>query len=229
MTNDDKNDEVEIESVCPYCKKVLEKKPMKKKKCPFCNNFIYVRNRILVTENETIIIDAMKILEQYGVTEKDFENHKKKFKYEISDKDAIWSLYNKLLQKNFEENNFQILSRLYSDMALMLNKEGKDCFTFLQQARKMELLRYQRASVMSTIIKGVKIATCGMNSCEACHKLDGKSFTIEEALEKMLIPCKECTNKIFNDKYPFCRCCYTAELFDIKKIVFSNEPIAKVS
>lgn len=34
-------------------------------------------------------------------------------------------------------------------------------------------------------------------------------MTIEEALEKMPIPCKECTHTISDNKKGFCRCMYS--------------------
>jgi len=53
-----------LDSVCPYCAAALEKKPSRKKKCPDCNNFIYVRTRpfdrkrVLVTEAQRDLIDV---------------------------------------------------------------------------------------------------------------------------------------------------------------------------
>jgi len=59
-------------------------------------------------------------------------------------------------------------------------------------------------------IKKVQIFTQQENSCEACRQLENKVFTIEEALEKMPIPCKECTQKLYDEKRGFCRCSYVA-------------------
>ena len=72
----------ESEPICPHCGGVLEKKPKRKKKCPLCNNYIYVRtspstsDKILVTEEEAKKIDWLKKLENYGITEKNFKNKK---------------------------------------------------------------------------------------------------------------------------------------------------------
>jgi hypothetical protein len=52
-----------VDAICPYCSSALEKKPSRKKKCPDCGNFIYVRTRpidrerVLVTEEQTAEID----------------------------------------------------------------------------------------------------------------------------------------------------------------------------
>ena len=218
--------EKESEAVCPYCKKVLEQKPQRKKKCPFCKNFIYVRtlpstrSKILVTEDEAKKIDLewekvnfrnkwLSNLKQYRITEKDFGIHKdklsKKFGQEASDRDVIWSIFNELLTKI---RDLHSLKMIYYEMALFLNEEGKDCFTVLQQSAKMELMKFKQEG----FIKKVRILIGGEDSCEACQRLKNKVFTLEEALENMPIPCKECTHKLYDEKRGFCRCCYVAEI-----------------
>jgi len=52
-----------VDAICPYCSSALEKKPGRKKKCPHCGNFIYVRTRpidrerVLVTEGQLAEIE----------------------------------------------------------------------------------------------------------------------------------------------------------------------------
>jgi len=52
-----------VDAVCPHCLSTLEKKPIRKKKCPDCGNFIYVSTRpidgerVLVTEAQSAEID----------------------------------------------------------------------------------------------------------------------------------------------------------------------------
>ncbi len=56
-----------VEPVCPYCNKSLEKKPKKRSKCPHCENYFLVRTRpqdrqqVLVTEEQ-----AEEISKQYN-------------------------------------------------------------------------------------------------------------------------------------------------------------------
>ena len=51
------------EPVCPYCNRLLQRKPAKKMKCPQCEKFIYVRTRpqdqvkVLVTEQQADLIE----------------------------------------------------------------------------------------------------------------------------------------------------------------------------
>lgn len=220
--------DIEGESVCPYCKKVLEQKPTRKKKCPFCQNYIYVRTlpsnrkKALATEEEAKKIDTewakigrrqnrLRLLDEVGISENDFIKRTHKSIEEASDqeiKDVVWAGYNQLALKYAKSNDFGALKTLYYRMALFLNEERKDFFQILQQSAKMDLLSYRQ----SEVVKKVEILTCGENSCESCQRLAGKKFTIEEALEKMPIPNKECTFKLYDENRGFCRCCYIAEL-----------------
>jgi hypothetical protein len=211
------NTEKESEAVCPYCKGVLKQKPQRKKKCPFCNNDIYVRSKqkvfssTLLTREDAIAVDCLKNLENIGIKIKDndFKTKKRelsiKFGKEAKSSDVIWGLFNELILKM---KDLHSLKMIYYEMALFLNKLGKDCFAVLQQSAKMELMKFKQDG----FIKKVRILTAGEDSCEACRWLENQVFTIEEALEKMPIPCKECTYKLYDEKRGFCRCCYAAEI-----------------
>ncbi|MCX6662578.1 MAG: hypothetical protein NTY91_08540 [Euryarchaeota archaeon] len=152
-------------------------------------------------------IDWLKILGGYGVVEQDFEIAKvqltEKFKQEPGNQDILLSLFQQLIEKN--KNDMQKLKMIYYEMALFRNEQGKDCSTELQLSHKMQLMMYKKVG-----IKMVKILTCGTGACEQCRKLQNKSYTIIEALEKMPIPPKNCTNKMYDNYQGFCRCCYVA-------------------
>ncbi|MBL7075672.1 hypothetical protein ISS37_10600 [candidate division KSB1 bacterium] len=215
----------ESEPICPYCKKILEQRPQRKKKCPFCKNFIYTRRLppnyeiVLVTEDEAKKIDLEKekfffrqrwldTLKQYGITERIFNIRKDELSQrnqkEANDRDVFWSLFNEINQEAMKTGDFQTLKTIYYSMAMFLNEEGKECFDLLQQSAKMELLVIKRRGV----IKKVQIITAGHNSCSNCRKSENKIFSIDEALEKMPIPCKECTTTLYDENKGFCRCRY---------------------
>ena len=204
----------ESEPICPHCGGVLEKKPKRKKKCPLCKNYIYVRtssstsDKILVTEEEAKKIDWLKKLENYGITEKHFDDQKNKLSKQFgcvpSNHDVIHSLFNKLVLEN---TDFHTLEMIYHTHALFLNEEGKDCFKILQQANKMNLLGYKQSEEVEkvTIISG-------NDSCSSCQRLNGKIYSIEEALKIMPIPCKDCSFILNDEKRGFCRCTYAPML-----------------
>jgi phage FluMu protein Com len=182
---------------CPYCDEVLEKRPSRKTKCPFCKNYIYVRGQKLVIEEEANIIDSLKTFnftrDQYLKSEKALT---KKFGFKPKYNDVIWTICNEEIIKNI--NDYGFLSSLYYQMALFLNKRGRNFFHILQQAGKAQL-----ENMKTMDIKEVEILSVG--GCPSCEELNGKKFTIEDALDKMPIPNKHCSNKNYNN---FCRCIY---------------------
>ena len=204
----------ESEPICPHCGGVLEKKPQRKKKCPLCRNYIYIRtsptnsDKVLVTEEGAKKIDWLKKLENYGITEKHFDDQKNKLSKQFgcvaNNRDIIHTLFNKLILKN---SDFHTLQMIYYEHALFLNEEGEDCFKILQLANKMDLLRYkQREEVEKVTI------ISGNDSCSSCQRLNGKIYSIEEALKLMPIPCKDCSFILNDDKRGFCRCTYAPML-----------------
>ena len=209
------NDTKKLETVCPHCKNILEQKPQRKKKCLFCGGDIYIRSKqkifssSFLNKEDVAAVDWLKKLEDFGIKNNDFikkrEELSERFKKEVKSTDIIWGLFNELILKTKEPH---LLKTIYYEMALFLNEEGKDCFTILQQSVKIELMRFKQEG----FIKKVQILTAGKDSCKACQYLENKIFIIEEALEKMPIPCKKCTHKIHNSKMGFCRCCYLAKI-----------------
>ncbi len=211
------------EIVCPYCKKILEKKPKKKTKCKFCGKFIFVRNisddEVLVTEKEVQKIDKEKEeewlvndwinkLSSFGITRKDFErikSEKLKKSKTVRGGDVLWYLFNAKAENLMKISDWQGLKMIYYNMALFLNQEGKGCFQLLEVSAKMELMNYRESGVK-------KVEICASQGCEECKKFNGKTFLIEEALEMKPIPCKKCTHKMYDEKFSFCRCMYLSKM-----------------
>ena len=220
---------------CPYCQTIFEKTPSRKKKCPACNNYIYVRTlpytcqRVLATEKAIPIIErywkyyhASSIkqvgrfsqikenkwlghLKAYGITKEEFDSEKeelsKKYGMQASTRDTFWKIFNKLIRVH--ANDLQTLIQIYFDKALFLNEEAKDAFYALEIGIKYELLHLKGTG----IIKKVKIINDD-KSCPLCRELNNKILDIDEALEIMPIPLKECTFKLFDMNRGFCRCMY---------------------
>lgn len=198
-----------MDSNCPYCKKELSKKPSRKTKCPFCKKFIFVRNKILVTEKDSQAIDFRKRMEgmfsnfseQYLKTKEDLT---KKFGFIPHEMDILWGTSQRLLIDAIKNNDWYSAKMIYFEQALLYHYLSKDCFRILQEAKRCELREYQKHG----LIKEVEILTCS-NSCSSCKKLSGKRLKIEEAFKKMPIPHKDCSFKL-NPNAPtgWCRCMY---------------------
>lgn len=207
---------------CPYCKGNLETEPKRKKKCPHCKNFIYVRTspstrqKVLVTEHEVKEIEnewrgisnrnsCLRNLEGYGISERSFKLRKNEISQqsnsEPDDVEVILSIYNDLIQKN---NDLQTLKMINYQIALYLNSEGRNYLKIRQESSKAELLYYQNLGV-----EKVEIMTVGDQACENCKKLKNKIFRVSDALEIMPVPCTDCAFQLYNENYGFCRCYYS--------------------
>jgi len=203
---------------CPYCDKPIKKFPKRKTKCKSCGNFYYSRRtptskkRMIVTkekadEIEKIWNEEHKINDVVselswlgGLSKKENEKIKHELKGKIRNKrefnNAVLSLFNKLI-KNLSDLHKKKMA--YYSLAIYFDKEGKNPFKMLQKSSRFELLFYKQQG-----IKNVKISS--IKGCLNCAKLDGKIFSIEDAIEKLPIPNKNCEFYLFNENYPFCRC-----------------------
>lgn len=92
------------------------------------------------------------------------------------------------------------------EKAIGLSKIGKNPFKELKIASNMELLDYQKKGVRQVRILATK------NSCKNCQKQYNKKYSIQEALKKMPIPCKDCTFYLDQNGKCFCRCAWIAEI-----------------
>lgn len=91
------------------------------------------------------------------------------------------------------------MAALYREIAHVLFNEGKDYTFMARHAVKMELT----AIFQSGRTDRVAIATGGHESCEPCMHLEGKTFSISEAMRTMPLPVSDCSAGV-------CRCSYVA-------------------
>ncbi|MEO0127659.1 MAG: phage minor head protein [candidate division WOR-3 bacterium] len=196
-----------IEAACPYCLKILSNVPKRKFKCPYCAKDIYVRAKQalfeshLLSEEESQVVDWFNKLQGYGFTRDDFRRKKeelaKKFKIKPPLRDIIWGLFQEAIMKNADSYHF--LSIINYEMAVFLDEEGKNPFHCLYESKKMQLLNYKGTQKVKIISINDRI------TCHSCKNLNGKIFAIEDALNGMPIPPKDC---------PFCRCRYVSADFE---------------
>ncbi|WP_156146016.1 hypothetical protein [Methanococcoides methylutens] len=66
---------------------------------------------------------------------------------------------------------------------------------------KVELMQYKQEGVKKVEIQSV-------DACEECQRLDGRIWTIQEALIERPIPCQKCTHDKNENGEGWCRCRY---------------------
>ncbi|HHT11188.1 MAG TPA: hypothetical protein GX009_12855 [Candidatus Atribacteria bacterium] len=208
--------------ICPYCNGQLDQFPKRKKKCPYCSNYIYVRTipenrkRALVTEKQKVEIDKQWEKEnewnnRYRITKEEYYSKKEilsqKFGTEAKWGDVIWRT---LVGRTLSAKSFNELTMLYFQKALFLYDEGrKQYFKMLQVSKVFKLKNYKNDG-----IEMVQISTCQDNSCESCSKLEGKIYSIDEALKEMPIPNINCEYDWNDVGTGWCRCDWLPVLDD---------------
>ncbi|RJO59584.1 hypothetical protein C4546_01780 [Candidatus Parcubacteria bacterium] len=203
---------------CPYCSSALEKPPARKTKCPHCGKYIFVRThpknreRVVVTEEQAAAIDNEWLVQQTASDpslggEEEFYQEKeilqKRFGKVPSVSDIKWGLLNKRAGEAMKKSDFSALSGIYFQMALQKHEEGKDCHMEQAQAQKMQLMALKQNDVVG------RVEIFSKDGCEECQKLNGKKFSVEEALKYNPLPVIHCTHKL-NKNAPssWCRCTY---------------------
>ena len=118
--------------------------------------------------------------------------------------DEKWQRLNKKLIDLMKSSDFFGMGTVYYEMADFLVGEGKDPkqtkdlgYTMKLKFQKGELERIKTTG----IIKKVDILA-DSSSCERCLELDGKVFSIDDALKENPLPVERCTHKYG------CRCTY---------------------
>ena len=182
------NFEIPKDILCPYCNYRFAEMPQRSQKCPECKEYIY---RIKDYENRVFRL----------ITTKEYE---KKTQIEA---DKQWAELNREVAELSKSRDWGSLSYAYFQMALQLQGEGKDFFHVLQESARWKLHDFKKKD-----IKRVKISSVG--GCPACEELNGKVYSIEDALKEMPIPCKDCTFDLHGEhaSIGWCRCIYVAEL-----------------
>ena len=209
---------------CPHCGNQMTPVPTRRKKCPNCNKEMVVRthyetkNKVLLTDEQAIKFDIekgkyyavtsfLKGLEQADISSdtidslvaKQREVLRDKFKIEPSPSDVAWGVSNQLIMKYPE-----VARGIHFQQALFLQKEGKNPTKIRLLGFKEELIGYKKSGVLDK----VEVLTAGEGACDNCKKLANKIFTIQEALDNEILPCKECLFDKNEGGYGWCRCCY---------------------
>ena len=173
---------------CPYCGVIQEPPPARRRKCRDCRQTIHVRTdreerkKYLLTAEE----DARLARER---------------------RNEEWKRLSELVRVAMQAGDLQSLKSAYQQQANILFVEGRPHFHIAQEARRAELM-----SFLEIDIARVEVMTSDDERvCAHCQSLDGKVFTIKEALDTMPIPGPYCTDG--SEQNPHggrCRCVFGA-------------------
>ena len=220
---------------CPYCNVELEKIPQRKKKCPNCGDYIWVRTlykggkskgKLLLTEEQAKEFDKekrrfydrenwIKRLYHFDVTEQEFDsetdNLKKQFGFNPPYADVAWRILNNRIGLYGQKSDYHKLSSVYHEMAKITYQENKPFQHFLEEACRYYLLTEKDVDSYGKLI----VLNCNDGLvCPKCRELEGKRFTYQEAFEKKILPVLDCENTEEGKGAGkgFCRCWYAVEV-----------------
>jgi len=141
-----------------------------------------VRNGQLVTEEQATILDWLGALESFGISRKDFDEHRSKlsknFGFQASVNDTIWRILNNLIMTY--ARNEAALEQIYREMAKLVSSEGKDPTQYLVEAEKV---RKRRPDKPLQIKKQVFLGHDELKYVRGLRK-EGKLDKAEELLQK---------------------------------------------
>jgi hypothetical protein len=178
--------------------KELAEKPTRKKRCPHCSRYIYVRQGELLTEEQALDRDLvcrwLDVVERYGGSERVFAEERKKlskqFGAEASANDTLWRMLNALASRQRDPSD---LEQFYLPMGDFVKDEGKDPAPYIRQAMTLkqdiirkQLLGHKRDSGGRS---QVRVMTCNDDHvCDACRAASRHTYEIDTFLKQMPIP-----------------------------------------
>ena len=176
-----------VSAACPYCRVVQEPSPKRRRKCQDCDQIIYIRTDQV--ERKRYLLTK----EQADQAERDRRN-------------VRWKELSLQVQSAMQGGDWQLLRITYHQQASILFNEGRPHRHVTESAMKAELMGFQQVGINS-----VQVSTCqDERVCAECRALDGAVFTVADAMERMPLPGRDCTDA--KDKNPHggrCRCRYS--------------------
>ena len=165
------------DAVCPYCGTRLDKKPGRKKKCPHCANFIYVRTRpldnqkVLVTEEQKEVIE-----EQWSIVNGTHDNY-------VAERRAREEKRLRLARQFGREPSQEEIRR-----SLLADKTRESNLRVLREVKRLQ------REVPGGF--GVEVQSLLSNTtCEFCANMDGKIIPADQCTAKTIPPWPQCTSE----------------------------------
>jgi hypothetical protein len=202
--------------MCPYCRAALDPLPAKSRHCPFCKELIIVRTqkgmRILLTQEQATEFEAKRQAEfkrnksirrtlRLGLTKEEFERKEDELRNRFGvalPGDVFWELANETLTSFANRGDWQRTGQIYFTMALAQYEDGGSYFHVLQEASRASIRHYHSLPEYLRP-KRLRILTSRSDSCTSCQQLEGRSFSIQQALDIIPIPNEHCDRG-------WCRC-----------------------
>ena len=180
---------------CPYCGVIQEPPPMRQRKCRDCGQVIHVRT-------------DMEDRKRYLLTAEEAERRAAKdARIARERRNQEWKELSGMVKDAMQAGDWKSLQGAYQQQARILFHEGRPHLRVAQEAARAQLML-----LLEIGIAGVEVRTSDDERvCAHCQSLNGKVFTIQEALEAMPIPGLNCSDGGGQNPHGGrCRCVYIA-------------------
>jgi hypothetical protein len=205
--------EMVSESTCPYCHQTLDRTPKRKKKCPICGNFVYVRGGRLYTNDQVQEHDYLgmwlyRLEHAYGVSKSGFEQHRSEVcqrrGFKATANDAVWSILNKLQIETDPRVDPQKAIDISLDMALFFEEEGRDPSIHIAVVNKARAIDFRKRLEEYQVDEWLHyVQVLGGDDAQSCSYCKSMHLTIHEKSEVPVVPL-DCTSRLG------CRCTLAA-------------------
>ena len=204
---------------CPNCMGSLERKPLKKERCPLCGQLIFVKTltgsneRTLMTEADAAKIDeewrqieeeqvCIDLAKQIGISRDALVERQAELVRVMGKpallRGALGSLMNEQIIQSIKKEDWDNLSRLYFAQSILFRQDGGEFLSVLLKARNSSLKEYKARGIIK-----VEILCHENSSCTACKSFQGKVFSLVDMMKTTPLPFRECKHAI-----GYCRCVY---------------------
>ena len=180
---------------CPYCGVIQEPSPTRRRKCRDCGQIIHVR-----TDRQE--------RKRYLLTAAEAEHRAAKdAKHAREQRNEEWRRLSEQVRVAMQAGDWKSLQAAYQQQAGILFMEDRPHRHVAQEATRARLMRLLEIGVAEVEVRTSE----DERVCAHCQSLDGKAFTIQEALEAMPIPGPNCTDgNEQNSHGGRCRCLFAA-------------------
>ncbi|WP_041331004.1 hypothetical protein [Dehalococcoides mccartyi] len=148
--------------------------------------------KLLLKKADAVSLDAMK--NSGSMT--DFIKAVRIANPQYSIRDVAWGILNKKKSNYIKKNDLQSASTITWQMARLRYEQGNEWFSLMQQSHQELLKSYYNERFYSKV---QILSASNDTTCAKCKALNGKTYTIKEAIEKMPLPVEGCE---------WCRCTY---------------------
>ena len=180
-----------VSPACPYCEVIQDPPPQRRRRCRDCGETIYTKTYRESGRKHLLTAEEFKEIED-------------------DEWDNRWNALDQRVINGTREDDWHTVKYSHFLQALMMFQRGWDHRGLAAESRRGEI-RFHRQFTASLDVTHVRVVANEDKSCPDCMALNGLTFTFDEALEQMPIPCPTCTT--WTDKNPnggWCRCYYQA-------------------